>query len=343
VRAPEIETATPGWLTGLLRDGGFLTTGEVAAVEAGPATATMLSSFVPLAVTYAAGSAGRLPRRLLMKLNRGSFFAAGQREIRFYQVAAAAGGPLPLPTCFGTAESVERATSCILLEDLSASHGPPATAWPAPPPRQEREAAIAALARLHARWWADGGAGEPPATWGPLWAERARAELAGFADAAGARLTRDDRARYERVIAMASTIDQRVGDRPGTVLHGDAHAWNFLYPRNPEDGGCVVIDWQLWKQGPGAFDLAYMIALHGQPAYRAEHEAPLLRFYAGELRRHGVDYPWRDLWSDYRLAVAFNLLYPVLLHAKDVPEVVWGPHLERGLAAFDDLGCAELI
>ena len=105
----------------------------------------------------------------------------------------------------------------------------------------------------------------------------------------------------------------------------------------------MIIDWQLWRVGRGAFDLAYMIALHGEADHRAEVEGEALMFYAAELAKHGVHYRWPDLRRDYALGAALDLLYPVRLCALGVPEAVWAPHLRRGFAAFDDLGCASVL
>lgn len=153
----------------------------------------------------------------------------------------------------------------------------------------------------------------------------------------------DRRPAGPRLVEALPARLARLADGPVAVQHGDAHFWNVLFPRTEDDGGCVLIDWQLWRIGPPAFDLAYMIGLHGEPSWRDAMEIPLLEHCADAMRRRGISHPWPETWHDYRLGMAFVLLYPVLLHRMGVTEQVWGPHLRRGRAAFDDLGCAALL
>ncbi len=58
-----------------------------------------------------------------------------------------------------------------------------------------------------------------------------------------------------------------------TVAHGDAHTWNFLFPRS-DQGPAFLIDWQLWHTDLGARDLAFFMALHWYPGRRRELLAP---------------------------------------------------------------------
>src|SRR5206468_7889358 len=108
-----------------------------------------------------------------------------------------------------------------------------------------------------------------------------------------------------------------------TVTHGDAHNWNFLFPR--EAGGPVyLIDWQLWHVDVGTRDLAFLIALHWDAERRRVMEIPLLRKYHEDLIAGGIaDYSWSDLWLDYRLCVVRNLTIPVLFWSRGMADESW--------------------
>jgi hypothetical protein len=111
-----------------------------------------------------------------------------------------------------------------------------------------------------------------------------------------------------------------------TLAHGDAHVWNLLYPRADGAPGIYLIDWDAWRIGRGAFDLAYMMALHWYPERRARLEAPLIERYHAGLLAHGVtDYSLDRLWEDYRLAVIGHLATPVWQQSFGLPPPSGGP------------------
>lgn len=93
----------------------------------------------------------------------------------------------------------------------------------------------------------------------------------------------------------------RLTDRRAlTIIHGDAHSWNFLFPRSGS-GPAYLIDWQLWHVDVGARDLAFFMALHWYPNRRRELEASLIERYHEALLAYGIaNYSLDDLWLDYR-------------------------------------------
>lgn len=94
----------------------------------------------------------------------------------------------------------------------------------------------------------------------------------------------------------------------------------------------------------GVRDLAYLIALHSFPEQRALIEKPLLHQYYDCLQSGGVsNYRWDQLWEDYRLFVAWNILIPIEQCYWKVPAYVWWFHAERSILAFDELNCIELF
>jgi aminoglycoside phosphotransferase (APT) family kinase protein len=128
-----------------------------------------------------------------------------------------------------------------------------------------------------------------------------------------------------------------------TVTHGDAHAWNFLFPRDG-DGPAVLLDWQLWHVDVGARDLAFFIALHWYPGRRRELELPTLRRYHERLGTAGVQgYSFDDLMLDYRRSAVRNLTFPLQLWKRGLPPEAWFHRLECALAAYQDLHCDEVL
>lgn len=337
----------PGWLTHALRKKAKLRRGRVVDVDAEAASApAVVSRLLQLELTYSAEVEAAAPRSLFMKLNEGPFFEMGAKELSFYGLEPPAGGPLPLAGFVAGFADEQARRAAVILEDLSRTHRGPSVPWPGPAPLEEHEAAISALAEVHARF-AGACSGQAAFAegrgWEQSWLRRAAAAVDGFFAALGEARTPKGEATYARVLARleAGLVARTAKVASTTVMHGDAHVWNFLF--SEAGPGAVALDWQLWRVGPGAFDLAYMLALHGEPEWRAAHERDLVEGYAARLGALGAPRPWSELWTDYRIGVAFALLYPVLLCAKGVSPSIWRPHVRRGLAAFEDLACAELL
>jgi hypothetical protein len=94
-----------------------------------------------------------------------------------------------------------------------------------------------------------------------------------------------------------------------TLLHGDPHWWNFLYPHEQTTGTTRILDWGSWRIGVATNDLAYMLALQWYPERRWRLERPLLEHYHQRLIAGGVTgYGWDALWRDYRLSVLWGLI-----------------------------------
>jgi Ser/Thr protein kinase RdoA (MazF antagonist) len=124
-----------------------------------------------------------------------------------------------------------------------------------------------------------------------------------------------------------------------TLIHGDAHFWNFLYPLDPQEHRTYLLDWQTYRISSGTDDLAYTIVLrypHRTPA----NERDLVKCYHEELLRHGVtDYSWEQCWHDYRRSAAEQLLVTL-------DWAGWasnGRYVQRALTGFRDLACDEFL
>lgn len=348
VPAPDSVPATPLELSSALYDAGTLTHGAIISATITERIKTPISNLWFIEVDYAAGSSPKLPNRLFLKwpIEQSPAPERGLPELVFYRELAPLLPSPPMVRCLATAPPGSE-QQWLILEDLRSSHSNPP--WPERPDDQSVHDAVAVLAQLHARWW------EAPAlgsTVGTLHTDTSlrtmvygiSANLPGFIDDLGEDLPLADRVVLETVFSSSLRPWLRLVDqRALTVIHGDAHTWNFLFPRSGH-GPTYLIDWQLWHLDVGPRDLAFMIALHWDRAVRQQLELPLLRFYHAELIDAGIrNYSFDDLLLEYRRCVVRNLTFPLILWARGNPREAWRHRLDCALAAYRDLNAEELL
>ena len=344
------EELVPDRLTALLQSSGALPHGSVRAIQAGQRRTSTLAAIVAFQVEYTPDAPAQAPTRLVLKATREgldpSLRSVGQREVAFYRQVAPIMPDGPFPRCYG-AESADGRFH-LLLEDLSETHTI-LTEWPLPPSVEACEQIVDTWASFHAFWWRGPRLGQEVGT---FLDEPALAKIGAeyqehyrrFAEALGDRLSPAARDVYARVSEARGRLYTPARLYANyTLAHGDAHVWNLFYPREP--GGRIrLIDWDGWRIGRGAADLAYMMALHWYPERRARLEARLLERYHAALCGHGVrEYSLDRLWEDYRLSVIGHLATPVWQHAYRLHPAIWWSHVHRILAAFDDLECGQLL
>ena len=338
---------TAAILSRWLRRSGTLPCGAINDVRVELEVETTISKLVFITVAYSPDAPANLPSQMVVKspLNVPTILDDSTAEMQFYRQLAPVLGAPPLVRCFATGEDGDGGT--VVLEDLRATHDHPP--WPLPPSRKQCERALDALARVHAQWWETPTLGH---TIGNLHTPETltrmvhgiAAHLPVFIDTLGDTLTTEARHIYERVFGSSLQPWMRLTDlRALTVIHGDAHTWNFLFPRSGE-GAAYLIDWQVWHLDLGARDLAFFMALHWYPSRRRELEVPLIRYYHEGLVAHGINnYAFDDLWLDYRRCVVRNLTIPILFWSRGMKPEGWWHRLECALAAYHDLACDELL
>ena len=341
-------TIDAAYLTTVLRQAGVLTDGRVRDVIAEAPRDMILSRIIRLRLTYD-GAADGAPSSLILKTALPHLpLTFGRHEVAFYQTVGPAMPAGLVPRSFDAAWSEEATGWHLLLEDLTDSHRT-ATIWPLPPTEAECRAIVAALARCHAAWWDDARLGASIGTWMDEAAaqqnlERIHGNYRTFVDRLGDSLSAERRSLYERYFAKPPRFRERYTSRRDiTVVHNDAHVWNFFLP-NDERQSTLLFDWDGWHLGLAASDLADMMALHWYPERRHRFEKPLLDHYHAALVAAGVTgYSRAALDEDYRLAVLMMIMRPVNHAALGIPPVIWWSHLERITAAVDDLGCRDLL
>ena len=97
---------------------------------------------------------------------------------------------------------------------------------------------------------------------------------------------------------------------------------------------------------PRANDLVYAIVLDWPGDLRRQCELAILQRYHATLVERGVrDYPWQQLWDDYRLCAAMGVYVAVEYCRGGVNERwidSWLTMLQGSLTACDDLDCRGL-
>jgi hypothetical protein len=346
-----IEEATPAWLTAILSRKGYLASGEVQAVEIRRIhTEQLYSTGYFLGIEYSSNSSTNSPTRLFLKLPKHDtrpdlefFKNTTEREISFYQIATSVSQSLPIVPCYDAACDVDRQMYHLLLDDLSETHDQPA--WHLTIEDHYITQTIDSLAAFHAYWWEHPFLGDRIArlpTAVSLSEEIARLHqvFPRFVDDLKDQLAQEDQRIYERVLAALPSLWARRSELHNqTLIHGDPHFWNFLYPLDPHRHRTYMLDWQTYCISPGTRDLAHTIVLRYPHRTLANELAFVKRYYEG-LLAHGVaGYSWEQCWHDYRCSAAEQLL--VTLNW-----LGWASnsrYVHRALTAFQDLACDELL
>ena len=294
-------------------------------------------------VTLAWTGATSAPTHAVLKASHVGF---GREELPFYQTIAERLNCPVVPQFFagGTDELTGR--TWLLMEDFSGSHERPSEA-PLPPTLARSTQLVEALAQFHAAGWDKAGwQGAGPTLWQRLraseWLESASERLF---DQAGDALDNRTRVMYARFLRDFPALVERAEQLQGrTLVHGDAHVWNWMLPRNEKVDIPKLIDWDGWHVGVGVWDLAYMMALQWDREVRQRFENHLLDRYYAALAASGVSgYSREELQEDYRLAVLLHLRTPIARFARNMSGYVWWPQLVRIQHAAEDLRCLELL
>ena len=326
-------------LTELLHQNGALPQGSVTNVRVDLQVDTLFSHLTFVKLKYSANASSGLPKQLLIKR---SLSGVTQSELEFYaRFAAELSSPPLLPWYLTTSNGA------LLLQDLRPTHW--TASWPDLPSDQICLQTVTTLAQVHAQWWENPdlgvtiGAPHSTESLSTMVAGIA-ASLPGFCDAATALLSKEKLRLLERVFSSSLKPWLRLTNPQAlTVVHGDAHIWNFLLPR-AEGGPVYLIDWQLWHVDVGVRDLAFLMAAHWDGEQRDRLEIRLLHRYHEELLARQVsNYSRDDLWLDYRLCAIRNLTIPILLWKRGVNDEMWQARLSSVLTAYDDLDCEELL
>jgi hypothetical protein len=175
--------------------------------------------------------------------------------------------------------------------------------------------AIDAVAKLHAKWWGQGGelsaAGTTISLGDPIYP----AVLPVLFGEGWEKLTKE-----MELPASIMEIGPKFADRlpsllqslvtgPNTMCHGDYRADNILFDNAGEP---VVIDFQLLGSGTGAYDVAYFVTQSLSMQDASMYERDLFDRWIAGLTAAGLVVDAEDLWLQYRRCALFCLAYPVI-------------------------------
>lgn len=319
----------------------------VSAKRAGEGVASTADRVV-LDLTYAPGTSGDLPRRLVLKTMLASPHAPSamyENEVRFYRELR---GELAIETPQVFASHFDPGTGRfgLLLEDLTARDARFPSALD-PVSLDEVRSILANLAALHARFW-DSPRFADELAWVPT---PVRGGMFEVFDTIGLDLIEDQVARHpfkaELIAPLGRSVAQmweplwqvqrRHTTAPTTLLHGDPHVGNtYLLPGSRAG----LLDWQLMMRGSWAHDVTYVLITALDTEVRRTHQRDLLAEYLDQLSAAGVrTVPASDdAFARYRAAALWGLVIGWLIcPPENYGEEITVANIARLVAAVEDL------
>ncbi len=307
-----------------------------------------------LDLTYAEGSAGDLPERLVLKTMLVSPHAPSEMyetEVRFYNELRPSLS-LETPRCYAASFDAATGQFGLLLEDLTerGARFPNATL---PVSVDEVGALLDQLASLHAQFWQSSRFATDLA-----WVATSRkGGMSAIFEHHGLAIISDQVRRHpfkqeliaplglsvDELWAALAVAEQSLEAAPVTLLHGDAHIGNtYLLP----DGTGGLLDWQLQVRGCWAHDVVYLLSTALDPDVRRAEGTDLLGRYLDALASRGVDDAPSpaEAWEWCRRAVLWGLVIGWLI----TPPENYGPEVTaantmRMVAAVRDFDALDAI
>jgi hypothetical protein len=151
-----IEQVTPAWLTGILRQRGYLGAAMVQTLSV-----TRVHTIQPRSISYSlaveySSPLPEAPTHLYLKIPKPDADPAlvaveGEREVRLYQALASDQRELPVIPCYDAVYRPDQRAYHLLLDDLSTTHDQPR--WHLTIADRYIMQTIDCLAQFHAYWW----------------------------------------------------------------------------------------------------------------------------------------------------------------------------------------------
>jgi hypothetical protein len=311
-----VEDLDAAWLTSALRaDGTIGADAEIAGVR--PERIAVATGFSSELYRLHLTGAGGVPASVVAKLPTTTavreamdMIGGYAREIAFYgQVAGRA--PLRTPRAHVALMAADSTDFVLVLEDLGSWENGDHYAGL---PLDRARGCIAQLAGLHA-WSTDTENAAIAEAFPSLDTPIARQAFPALF-AKGWRIYRDH--ARETIPAVIAGYAERFGGHAGVALgalterqmlvHGDIRADNLFF-----DGDQIaIVDFQLAACATGIVDVAYLVSQGLTTQERGGRDEQLVREYLELLAGAGVrDYRFDEAWRDYRVAVAFFLVFPL--------------------------------
>ena len=155
-------------------------------------------------------------------------------------------------------------------------------------------------------------------------------------------------------------MNQKLDDRPKTLVHGDIRADN-IFRSHPDQGRSVAdsqltyIDWQMLQPGPPGPEFTQFWQ-HSQPPAVRRHDMKWLREYHGQLvalAPQAASYTYEMLVEDYKVGFVIWWMALMTLGATTIPifdqpegqrmKALWGQGLEYSWQAMLDHDCLGMV
>ncbi len=249
-------------------------------------------------------------REMALKLN------CFHREVSFYRTVAPDISSL-VPLVYATGNGSSDEGRWLLMEDLTAMkvgnqvRGVSADA---------SCLVLDAIAQLHARFWNSSSLhGYEWLTDNQFWFQGSREMLSSFhcnfLNDYELRVEPEALRAIEFVIENSQRIDEKMAQRPMTMVHSDLRVENVLFGTCSTQRSVVVIDWGTPTRSMAAMDLAYHVAGSVPMPARRNRLHNLCATWHQSLSKYGVaDYSLEDAWADFQLASLRCLSSVLILH-----------------------------
>ncbi|MGV0851536.1 phosphotransferase family protein [Mycolicibacterium phlei] len=237
------------------------------------------------------------------------------REVRFYREVGLR-NPLPPARPYLATFDPDTHDFVLVLEDLARLRTADQTVGCTV---ADAEIVIDAIAAHHAHWWNNDRLAAltwlAPLNVSPLYdivTTNYKSAWPRFLELLGADLSPAMRDFGERLASSSRWFADQFSRPPLTFTHGDLRLDQMFFGVSPHDPPLTALDWQLSAKGRGAYDLGYFLSQSMTADTRRRCEGALLDRYAARLADHGICYPRDELAYDYRVAVSWCFVYPVI-------------------------------
>ncbi len=310
---------TPEWMSEVLRSSGTIDeTTSVKTIEATDLVAEggMLSELFRVSMTYEGGTG---PATAIVKLpidDETQRFTADvlgfyPRELAFYEQIAP-DAPFGSPSVYGSRIADDSTDFVLVMEDAGSLRTVDQIDGVG---LDDAMAALSSMAQFHAAWWDHSDIAALSNTFLPVKNEVYVAALPGVFEGGwaacqehgGDLLTPETIALGNRFGELVPWLLEEMST-PATFVHGDWRSDNVFY--GPGDS-ITMIDFQISGFACGLYDVAYFVGQSVDSDIRAGNDEALVRHYLSVLAANGVDYPFDEAWSKYRIVLAHCFIYGV--------------------------------
>jgi hypothetical protein len=313
-----------GWLNGVMRQNKVLSDATItglAVADLGTGIGIM-GEVTRLSIRYDKAQPGapstmiaKFPTRDPTNLGVARALYFYPREVAFY-TKLARHSPIRTPRLFHAELDMADHGFVLLLEDLTGATLGDQIEGLTP---AQAEAAIQAIARLHAAWWGQVDGDGMDALFdftNPDYCAAVQAGYQGFLAPALANFSACYGSYTKRVAEglapVAAAVVKQLSSRHRTFLHGDYRADNLLFGPALGEDGIAAVDWQISGRGGALYDVAYLICNSLPTAYRRRAEKELLKRYHDTLLKTGVEgFSFGECWEAYRFAVLCGLFVAI--------------------------------